>query len=840
MSGPNLQQAPRYTGVQTQTSSSSLPIGLFYGQTRGALNFIWAANFQYHGAGLFGKGGAFGKAPSGTYTADVAMALCEGPIAGIGTCWVNNGQTESFGDLGLTLFSGTDPQSPWGYLSSNYPDQALSYANTCYVAAAGYNLGTSASVPAISFEIKGLLHGTQVGGSGDADPAELIYDFLTDVTHGCLFPVAALDLASLNSSAYATTTGDSAYQTYCRAMGWGLSVALASQESGATAVARWLQITNTAPVWTGYCLRFVPWGDEDVTGHGVNYLARDTTPSFVFDDSSYVQNKDEDPIVLTIADWFDAFNAVAVECRDRSNNYNNAPIDWRDQTAVELFGRRYASVVQAHEINVTAQATQVAALIGQRMVYIRRSWEFTVDERFSRAEPMDFVELNDARAGLVAQLAVIIDMEEQDDGTLKFTAQEWPGTTGSPNTVEQSGASPVVINSLVAPAPVNAPIIVEPSSSLTHGVAQVWVALSGGAAGVADKYWGGAIVNVSTDGSSYTAIGRVNAPARMGSLTAALPAYGGANPDTTHTLSVSLAESGGTLISATSGADAAAMSTVCYVDGELISFTVATLTGANAYNLTGLYRGQGGTTPGAHASGTQFTRVDDAVFTYDLPAAYIGQTLYFKFQSVNIWGNATQDISTCAVYTYAPVGTGYGSGAGGTPAAPTGGSAAGTSSSIVTVNWAANAPSDNVTTYRLFRATGSGQPFSAASLIWSGVATTYVDNGRPPGAAFTYFVEAVNVIGASAPSAAINGTTGSNSYTDGEILIGDTATGNLVAATLTAGANVTIANGPGSVTISASGGGGGGGNWIPLSLGTEPPILVTDSDGVLILVAVEE
>ena len=38
-------------------------------------------------------------------------------------------------------------------------------------------------------------------------------------------------------------------------------------------------------------------------------------------------------------------------------------------------------------------------------------------------------------------------------------------------------------------------------------------------------------------------------------------------------------------------------------------------------------------------------------------------------------------------------------------------------------------------------------------------------------------------------------------YTDGQILIGDGSTGNAVKATLTAGANVSIVNGPGSITI---------------------------------------
>lgn len=54
------------------------------------------------------------------------------------------------------------------------------------------------------------------------------------------------------------------------------------------------------------------------------------------------------------------------------------------------------------------------------------------------------------------------------------------------------------------------------------------------------------------------------------------------------------------------------------------------------------------------------------------------------------------------------------------------------------------------------------------------------------------------------------GGTGQTAYTDGQLLIGNTSTGGLSKATLTAGSNVTITNGNGSITIAASGSGGGG------------------------------
>lgn len=49
------------------------------------------------------------------------------------------------------------------------------------------------------------------------------------------------------------------------------------------------------------------------------------------------------------------------------------------------------------------------------------------------------------------------------------------------------------------------------------------------------------------------------------------------------------------------------------------------------------------------------------------------------------------------------------------------------------------------------------------------------------------------------------GGTGQSSYTDGQLLIGNTSSGGLSKSTLTAGTNISITNGNGSITISASG-----------------------------------
>jgi hypothetical protein len=81
--------------------------------------------------------------------------------------------------------------------------------------------------------------------------------------------------------------------------------------------------------------------------------------------------------------------------------------------------------------------------------------------------------------------------------------------------------------------------------------------------------------------------------------------------------------------------------------------------------------------------------------------------------------------------------------------------------------------------------------------------------------------------------AVANGGTGQTSYTDGQLLIGNTATGGLSKATLTAGTGITITNGNGSITIDSSGTTYTAGNGLDL-VGTEFSLDLKANGGLVI------
>ena len=121
------------SGLQLQSSTQGLPLQLVFGTTKIAPNLIqyddFIATAQQSSAGSGGKGGGGGgggKGGGGTsgyiYQTAVALGLCAGQIQGVGAVYVDKTIT-SLSSLGLSLFTGSYSQNPWGYLAATYGGQ---------------------------------------------------------------------------------------------------------------------------------------------------------------------------------------------------------------------------------------------------------------------------------------------------------------------------------------------------------------------------------------------------------------------------------------------------------------------------------------------------------------------------------------------------------------------------------------------------------------------------------------------------------------------------------------------------------------------------------------------
>ncbi|WP_034993288.1 phage tail protein [Beijerinckia mobilis] len=629
---------PNYTGMDIQTSSSALPIPIIYGTTRAAPNILWHDGFASHAQHSTAAGGKGGgqTVSSYTYSTWIMLGVGEGPIKAIGTIY--NGQSVlPYGAYNLALMNGATPQDVWGQAQGAFSYAALHYNGTAYMASSYYDLGSNASIGSIAFEVYGLSAVATPLNAYDSDPAAMLYDFLTNTQYGVGFPAESIDAAALFGA-----TGDASYQTYCMAIGIGLSPALTTQETASTLITRWLQLTNATAVWSGGLLRIRPYGDVSLSGNGYDYMP-DTAPVYDLTDADFLYEDGRDPVQVARIDPYSLANIQPLECFDRSNRYAATPVYAFDQDAIERFGMRMGANISAHEICDLSMGVLAAQLILQRALYIRNTYTFKLSFEYCLLDPMDIVTLTDPVLGLDRTPVRIIAIEEDSNGSLTVTAEEFPGGIATATRYPAQGASGAVLNRAAEAGSVNAPVIFEPPSALSDGSLEVWVALSGARNQATGAEWGGAFVHVSLDGASYTQIGEISSPARQGLMTSALTSA------MIDGLDVTLSQ--GTLASVSQD-EARNVVTLCYLDGELLAYTNATLTASQSYALSGLVRGLFGTMPMDHAVGSAFARLDDAVFKYSAPPGYIGQTINLKFQSFNIFGAGVQDLSDCAVYSY--------------------------------------------------------------------------------------------------------------------------------------------------------------------------------------------
>ena len=622
----------RILSLQVQQSSQGLTLPVVYGRARVAGNLIWYGDFTTIETktttrqGGKGGGGVKQEDISYTYEAAVMMALCEGEIKGIGRIWRDKEKFESLSQLRLNLAKGGDEQPTWTHLQQpKHQAQAINYSGTAYIYSPNYELTKSAQIYSHNFEVIG-----KIGYSSsipDANPSEIIRDMLTNQNYGCGFPAENL--------------GDtSVYGVYCRAAGIFLSPVYSEQTEAQRNISELLEQTNSAAVFSQGRLKIVPYGDVQLYGNGAAYVPN-LTPVYDLTDDDFIVSGAEDPLRVERKTNADAYNQIQVEYLDRANDYNIAVAEVKDQANIEQYGLRPKDAVKMHGICDAKVANHVAQLLLQRALYVRNEYEFKLGWKYCLLEPMDLVTLTDEGLGLNKTPVRIIEIEEDEEGVLTVKAEDFPMGAATATAYPTQPSLGYSADYNKSPGNAHAPVIFEAPLQLTGGEPQIWLATAGG------DMWGGAEVWISTDGDSYTRIGATNKKARFGSLSA--PLASGAVFDRANTLSVEI--SAGQMTGGTEQ-DSRDLLTLCYVDGEFLAYETAELKGVGRYTLGNLTRGAYGSTIDRHNAGSQFVRIDEALFKYAVPANWVGRTVWVKLVSFNVFGSGVQELSEVPAYSY--------------------------------------------------------------------------------------------------------------------------------------------------------------------------------------------
>ena len=607
-------RADMIADFQINTASYGEVVPEILGTTRVSGNIIDYDDFTAHehkSTTKAGKGGG-AKHTNITYTYSVAaaIALCEGPIAGIGKVWRDKEVYEYPNEkIELTLFNGDIAQAPWPYMLSKHPEKALPYSGLAYMAGV-VDLGERGSLPQYNFEVYGKLRDT--GDGTDVNPADYIEHVLQSV------------------GADVQIEGIENFRAYCKAADILISTPPEQKSAKAQQIINDIaEITNSLVFWSTDRLKIVPLADKPI---GTWTPANQIQYNLTADD--FIAGTDGQLVLYKRKDTSEAYNEATVEFINRANSYEKETVSFEVVADVQRNGLKPASKKSAHYLYTKARAQYYAEQLAMKRLYAKTQYTFRLDWAFCTLEVGDLVTLTDEACQLNRQIVVITAVNEAADGQLEFTAEGKPAGTYAPARYDvHENERPFIDYNQAAPS-VNDVAIFQTVGDV--GGNQVFIGVN------APSGWGGCSVWLSDNGENYSRIGSITQQARMGRLKYGFAPAG----DFCNVILNQGTLKGGTHI------DAERANTLCWTNGEAFSYETAEMHPDNWYTLRGLVRGQYGTDAINHSAGERFVRVDEALFRYPYRKEDIGKTIHLKFTSMNLFGSNEQELDEVQAYQY--------------------------------------------------------------------------------------------------------------------------------------------------------------------------------------------
>lgn len=600
-------------------------VPLLYGTCKVSPNLMCYQDFETKEKRTTQKSGK-SKSTTITYLYYVyaELALGEGVISGIDKVWIGDKAYDGLNALnanssnegaGLSLNKG-DNNQPTTYMTTKHPDIATGYDNLAYLYGRIFLGEDSASMPSYAVEVRGAL----IADNTDANPAYVIKDILSKIGLGSYIDEASFaDYAKycVNADLLISTPND----------------AFKQQDKAQAVIANLLELTNTYMFWSVDRFKFAVRDDVQRAEWSPNkQIMYDLTADDFIPQSGA-------PVTVKRKDSTEIYNYITVNFLNRANNYEEESVSYQDIESIKKYGVRSVTY-DAKWYHTKERALKYAQMKTRIALTECNQYTFRLPWKYCRLEPGDLLRITDEAIGIAGQIVMVSEVTEGKDGILNITAVQ--RAAGA-----YSEAKYTVVNDYqyqdfnIEPGNTAKPLFIIPPSDLVTSASgcELWIALQGAA-----KTWGGCNVFVSDKDGDYSNIGTQGINSIYGTTAGTMTA------DATSAY-IRLNNQRPVELLTGSAQDAANGNTLIWINGECMSYTRATLLNSNLYQLTGLIRGQYGTTAKAHNYGEDAAILDGGIYVVPLTKQHIGRTLYFKFPAFNEFRANGQNLADIDCYS---------------------------------------------------------------------------------------------------------------------------------------------------------------------------------------------
>jgi hypothetical protein len=483
------------------------------------------------------------------------------------------GDEEGGGVTGqLDFYRGTQTQTSNDYLESLLGDLP-GYRGICYAVARQMYLGTSPYLKPMAFVVRRCPNGigltdAQANINGDANPAAMLYDILTNDRWGLAIPAASIDVPSFFAAGQVLASEE-----------FGLSMNFDSSGSGRDLMGEILRHIDGV-VYT-----------DMQTGKLVLKLARaDYGPA----DPLLLNTDNVKSCKIARPAWGDTKNTVKVRFVDRAANFQDRIAFEQDSANVEITGAISSQDYDYRGISNATLAQKIAARELRTAAFPLAPVELEVNRIAWRLPPGGVARLTWEPLGIVDMPVRVtrISTGELRDGVIKIDAvQDVFGLRGTGFTAPGSSGW---VDPVTNPTGLDAAVLLEVPYALVVGPERLVMTLGAQSSSAQLGY------EVWADLAGGVEFAFMN---QERELTPA-PLLANDIGYTESAIKVGVAPGLATLETVSDG-DFAAGRHLALIDGELIAFQVIALETSGLYLLANVVRGVADTTPRNHAAGSR-------------------------------------------------------------------------------------------------------------------------------------------------------------------------------------------------------------------------------------------